>query len=133
LDSAKDYATCCSIAQEARNRGLQDIAEKASSRAELIGPQGYKNNQTYRDAMKNINRAVTYAANNNFIVSDLEAVMSISTPTLIPIGDVIMSAITDSQPDAIDTKIARMVETEIGGLPDAISAPQLKTLRSLSE
>lgn len=133
LEDAKNYATCCSIAQECRNRGLQDLADKASLRAEMVGPKGYLSNQEYRAMAKEINRAVVFAASENFVVRDVDNLLAIPQPTLIPIGDLVLSAIAgDDLPDAFDKKIADIVSKDLS-LPPAMSAAQLKALRTLTE
>ena len=129
LNDAKTYQECCSIAQEARNRGLEDVATNASNKAEMVGPKGFMSNQSYLEGVKNVRRAVTYL-NSNFIIQDPEAVMSISQPTLIPVADVFASAM-GGELDESDQRILKQVSSV--PLGDCLSSAQRKILENLDK
>jgi hypothetical protein len=131
LNDVKTYQECCAIAESARSRGLTELADEASQKADIVGYKGYLSNEDYRAAIKAVNKGVTYAVNPNFMIKDIDHVLE-GTPTLIPIGDVILMA-TGEFPDATDKQIARVVEKDLGTSEDILTGAELATLNSLDK
>lgn len=132
LNDAKTYQECCAIAQEFRNRGLHDEADEASQRADIVGYKGYLANPEYRESVKAINRTVTFAINDNFIVKDLHSVLTSKTPVLIPIADVVLMG-TGDIPDASDKRVAQLVADDLRGSGEILTSADLKVLNSLDK
>jgi hypothetical protein len=132
LEYVNDYQNVCAIADSARSRGLNDLGDKASQKAILVGEKKFLSDPGYKEAVKNVRRAIAYIE-SGFVVKDIESILDTKSPSLIPLGDVVITAMTSEAPDAVDKEIARLVESDLKDLPDALTSAQRNTLNNLDK
>jgi hypothetical protein len=130
LDAATKYEDICAISESARARGLHDLADTASGKAIQYGEKNYLNDPDYQNAVKAVRRAVAYT-DSGFYVPDLDRVMSVDKPRLVPIKDMVLEII--GKHDDTDVKIADAVAESIGELPDVLTPDLRRTLNELDK